>query len=130
MPGYAAAKGDIDPIGAVIAGSAGSLLGALAWYGVGFQLGAERLKRIVRRHGRWLTISESDVDRAQQWFDRYGDVAVCIGRLIPAVRSVISVPAGIARMGLRRFLLWSSIGTMAWTSLAHGSRLRARNALH
>ena len=118
--GYAAAKGDIDPIGAVIAGGAGSLLGALAWYGVGFHLGAERLKSIVGRHGRWLTVSESDVDRAQQWFDRYGDVAVCIGRLIPAVRSVISVPAGLARMGLRRFLLWSSIGTMVWTGLLTG----------
>ena len=118
--GYAAAKGDINPIGAVMAGGAGSLLGALAWYGVGFRLGAERLKGIAERHGRWLTVSESDVDRAQQWFDRYGDVAVCIGRLIPAVRSVISVPAGFARMGLRRFLLWSSIGTMVWTSLLTG----------
>ena len=115
--GYGAAKGDINPIGAVLAGSAGSLLGALAWYGVGYWLGPERLRRGAGRHGRWLTISESDVDRAQRWFDRYGDVAVCIGRLIPAVRSVISVPAGIARLGLRRFLFWSSVGTVAWTSL-------------
>ena len=118
--GYGAAKGDINPIGAVLAGSAGSLLGALAWYGVGYWLGPERLRRAAGRHGRWLTISESDVDRAQRWFDRYGDVAVCIGRLIPAVRSVISVPAGIARLGLRRFLFWSSVGTVAWTSLLAG----------
>ncbi|MDQ3189581.1 MAG: DedA family protein, partial [Pseudomonadota bacterium] len=66
---------------------------------------------------RWLTISESDVDRAQQWFTRYGGRAVCVGRLIPAVRSVISVPAGIARMQLPRFLLWSSLGTVVWTGL-------------
>jgi membrane protein DedA with SNARE-associated domain len=118
--GYAAAKGDIHPIGAVIAGSAGSLLGALAWYGVGYLLGGERFKRIARRHGRWLTISESDVDRAQQWFNRYGGLAVCGGRLIPAVRSVISVPAGIARMQLSRFLLWSSLGTVIWTGLLTG----------
>lgn len=118
--GYAAAKGDIDPVGAVVAGSAGSLLGALAWYGVGYWLGPERLKHAAKRYGRWLTISEFDVDRAQRWFDRYGDVAVCIGRLIPAVRSVISVPAGIARLGLRRFLFWSSVGTVAWTSLLTG----------
>ena len=118
--GYAAAKGDIDPIGAVLAGSAGSLLGALAWYVVGYGLGAERFKGIVKRHGRWLTLSESDVDRAQRWFDRYGGVAVCVGRLIPAVRSVISVPAGISQMELRRFLLWSSVGTVAWTSLLTG----------
>lgn len=115
--GYAAAQGDINVIGAVIAGSTGSLLGALGWYAVGRLLGSERSKRIARRHGRWLTISEADVDRAQQWFDRYGGVAVCIGRLIPAVRSVISVPAGIARMPLPRFLLWSSLGTVVWTAL-------------
>ncbi|MBA2412449.1 MAG: DedA family protein [Burkholderiaceae bacterium] len=115
--GYAAARGDIHPVGAVLAGSAGSLLGALAWYGVGYLLGGERSRRIARRHGRWLTISESDVDRAQQWFTRYGGRAVCVGRLIPAVRSVISVPAGIARMQLPRFLLWSSLGTVVWTGL-------------
>jgi len=115
--GYAAARGDIHPVGAVLAGSAGSLLGALAWYGVGYLLGGERSRRIARRHGRWLTISESDVDRAQQWFTRYGGRAVCVGRLIPAVRSVISVPAGIARMQLLRFLLWSSLGTVVWTGL-------------
>ncbi len=115
--GYAAAKGDINPIGAVISGSAGSLLGALAWYGVGYGLGTERLKRFANRYGRWLTISESDVDRAQRWFERYGGAAVCIGRLIPAVRSVISAPAGIAQMGLMRFLLWSTAGTVVWTTV-------------
>lgn len=115
--GYAAAKGDIDPVGAVVAGSAGSLLGAFAWYGVGYGLGAKRVKRVTKRYGRWLTISESDVDRAQRWFERYGGAAVCIGRLIPAVRSVISAPAGIAQMGLMRFLLWSTAGTVVWTSV-------------
>lgn len=118
--GYAAAQGDINPVGAVIAGSVGSLLGALFWYGVGYWLGAERLKRIAQRYGRWLTISEADVERAQQWFERYGGVAVCMGRLVPAVRSVISAPAGIAHMKLPRFVLWSSIGTVAWTSLLAG----------
>ena len=115
--GYAAAKGDINPIGAVVAGSAGSLLGAFAWYGVGYGLGTERLKRFANRYGRWLTMSESDVDRAQRWFERYGGAAVCIGRLVPAVRSVISAPAGIAQMGLIRFLLWSTAGTVVWTTV-------------
>ena len=115
--GYVVARGGIDPIGAVLAGSAGSLLGALAWYAIGYWLGAERVTALAKRHGRWLTISESDVDRAQRWFDRHGGAAVCIGRLIPAIRSVISAPAGIARMSATKFLLWSSIGTVAWTSL-------------
>lgn len=118
--GYAAAKGDINPIGAVVAGSVGSSLGAFAWYGVGYGLGAERLKRFARRYGRWLTISESDVERAQQWFNRYGGAAVCIGRLIPAVRSVISAPAGIAHMGRLRFLLWSTLGTIVWSGVLTG----------
>ena len=118
--GYAAAKGDINPVAAVLAGGAGSLLGAFAWYGVGHWLGAERLKQVAQRYGRWLTISEADVDRAQRWFARYGPFAVCIGRLIPAVRSVISVPAGIARLGIKRFLFWSAVGTIAWTSLLMG----------
>ncbi len=118
--GYAAAEGKINPIGAVLFGSLGSLLGASAWYAVGYWLGATRLKRFARRNGRWLTISEDDVEKAQKWFDRYGSAAVCIGRLIPAVRSLISAPAGIAHMNAAKFLLWSSIGTVAWTSLLLG----------
>lgn len=115
--GYVVAQGGIHPIGAVLSGSAGSLLGAFAWYGVGYWLGIERLKRFARKRGQWLTISESDVDKAQRWFERYGGAAVCIGRLIPAIRSVISAPAGIAHMNPFKFLLWSSIGTVAWTSV-------------
>lgn len=118
--GYVAAEGGINPIGAILAGSAGSLAGAFAWYAVGYWLGTERLKGFARRHGRWLTISDTDVEHAQKWFDRRGSVAVCIGRLIPAIRSVISAPAGVAHMNVAKFLLWSSIGTVAWTSLLLG----------
>ena len=118
--GYAAAEGGIHPVGAVLAGSLGSLSGAYAWYAVGYWLGAERLKRFAQRHGRWLTLSDTDVEKAQRWFDRFGSAAVCIGRLIPAIRSVISAPAGIAHMNTAKFLLWSSIGTVAWTSMLLG----------
>jgi membrane protein DedA with SNARE-associated domain len=115
--GYVAARGELHPVGVVIAGSAGSLLGALAWYAVGYWFGIDRLKRFAQRHGRWLTLSTDDVVQAERWFDRFGGVAVCVGRLIPAVRSIISVPAGVARMGLGRFLLWSTVGTTAWSGL-------------
>jgi membrane protein DedA with SNARE-associated domain len=115
--GYVAARGELHPVGVVVAGSAGSLLGALAWYAVGYWVGIDRLKRFARRHGRWLTLAPDDVVQAERWFNRFGSVAVCVGRLIPAVRSIISVPAGVARMGLGRFLLWSTVGTTAWSGL-------------
>jgi membrane protein DedA with SNARE-associated domain len=115
--GYVAARGELHPVGVVVAGSAGSLLGALAWYAVGYWVGIDRLKRFARRHGRWLTLAPDDVVQAERWFNRFGGVAVCVGRLIPAVRSISSVPAGVARMGLGRFLLWSTGGTTAWSGL-------------
>ena len=115
--GYVAARGELHPIGVVVAGSAGSLLGALAWYAVGYWFGLERLRRFVQRYGRWLTLCADEVDQAQRWFDRFGGVAVGVGRLVPAVRSIVSVPAGVARMGLGRFLLWSTLGTTAWSGL-------------
>ena len=115
--GYVAARGDLHPAGVVAAGSAGSLLGAVAWYAVGYWVGIDRLKRFARRHGRWITLSVEEVDQAQRWFARFGGIAVGVGRLIPAVRSIISVPAGVAQMRLDRFLLWSTIGTTAWSAL-------------
>lgn len=115
--GYVAARGDLHPAGVVAAGSAGSLLGAVAWYAVGYWVGIDRLKRFAARHGRWITLSAEEVDQAQRWFARFGGIAVGVGRLIPAVRSIISVPAGVAQMRLDRFLLWSTIGTTAWSAL-------------
>jgi membrane protein DedA with SNARE-associated domain len=117
MGGFAAARGSLSLPGVVVAGSIGSLAGALFWYGVGRWIGCERLRDFAGRHGAWLTISPAEVDRAQAWFRRHGWLAVLIGRLVPGVRTLISVPAGIAGMPLRPFLLFSAAGTVAWTSL-------------
>jgi membrane protein DedA with SNARE-associated domain len=117
MGGFAAARGSLSLPGVVVAGSIGSLAGALFWYGVGRWIGCERLRDFATRHGAWLTLSPAEVDRAQTWFRRHGWLAVLIGRLVPGVRTLISVPAGIAGMPLRPFLLFSSAGTVAWTSL-------------
>ena len=81
--GYVAARGELHPVGVVVAGSVGSLLGALAWYAVGYGFGIDRLKRFAQRHGRWLTLSADDVVQAERWFARFGGVAVCVERLIP-----------------------------------------------
>ncbi len=117
LAGYAAHRGELN-IGLVVAfGSLGSLAGALLWYCVGRWLGCERLKRIAARHGRWLTVSPQEIDQADAWFDRHGAKAVLIGRLVPAVRTLISVPAGLSGMSLRRFVIYTSIGTVIWTTL-------------
>lgn len=117
LAGFIAARGELNVVGVLLAGIVGSLAGAVLWYFIGRWLGAERLKRWAGHHGRWLTMSPEDVDRATERFRRHGVVAVLIGRLIPAVRTLISVPAGISRMPMPQFLLYSTIGTGLWTSL-------------
>ncbi len=100
LAGFAAARGDLSLPLVLAAGVAGSLAGALFWYWIGRKVGADRLKRWAGRHGRWLTLSPGDVDEADAWFDRHGVKAVLLGRLIPAVRTLVSVPAGLAAMPL------------------------------
>ena len=118
--GYVAARGDLDPWLVVAAGTAGSILGTLPWYIAGRAVGRDRLGRWVARHGRWLALSTGDFRRALDWFDRHGALAVTLGRLVPALRSVISAPAGIARMPVVPFLAWSVLGSAVWTALLTG----------
>lgn len=105
----------------VAAGSAGSLLGTLAWYYAGRALTLERVKRLAAAHGRWLTVAPEDVGRAERWYRRHGAKSVLLGRMIPAIRTLVSLPAGIFCMPLGRFLLLSGIGTVLWTGLLAGA---------
>jgi membrane protein DedA with SNARE-associated domain/uncharacterized membrane protein YkvA (DUF1232 family) len=116
LAGFAAAKGELNPVLVVLAGALGSVLGALPWYYAGLWLGEARVCAFAARHGRWLTLDEKEVGQAIRWFERHGRMAVLIGRLVPTVRTLSSRPAGIARMPLVPFLLYSSIGTLAWTT--------------
>jgi membrane protein DedA with SNARE-associated domain/uncharacterized membrane protein YkvA (DUF1232 family) len=115
LAGYVAAQGHLDPYLALLAGAFGSVLGALPWYYLGLWLGRERVCTLAARHGRWLTVDEKDVRRALDWFERHGALAVLLGRCVPTVRTLISVPAGIARMPMVSFLIYSIIGTLLWT---------------
>ncbi len=117
MAGFAAARGDLNVWGVIAAGILGTILGTLPWYIAGALLGIDRLKALALRFGRVLTITPEEVDQAVRWFDRYGYVAVFIGRLIPAIRTIISAPAGVARMPMLPFLVWTSIGTGLWVGL-------------
>jgi membrane protein DedA with SNARE-associated domain len=121
IAGYAAAEGKLQLAGVIAAGTVGSLLGAAFWYYIGRAVGHRRLCRFASRHGRWLTLSREDVDRAVEWFQRRGAAAVFVGRMIPALRTLISVPAGIARMSLGRFTVWTALGTAMWTGMLSGA---------
>lgn len=115
--GFAAAQGHMNPVGAIAAGTLGSLAGGTLWYLFGKWLGVDRVRTVADRHGRWITVSVADVDRADRWFDRHGGKAVLLGRLVPAVRTLVSLPAGIAGMRFGTFVLLSAIGTAAWTAM-------------
>jgi membrane protein DedA with SNARE-associated domain len=121
LAGFAAGRGELNFVLAVISGSIGSVAGATFWYFIGYWFGLERLRRIAARHGRWLTVSPKKVDKTQRFFLRHSRKAVFLGRLVPAVRTLISVPAGIAGMGLGKFLLYSSLGTVIWTTALAGA---------
>lgn len=116
LGGFAAARGTLSLPGVILAGIVGTLMGAAFWYLVGRWIGCERLRRFADRHGAWLTISPRDVDAAQEWFRRHGWLAVLVGRVIPGVRTLISVPAGIAGMPVATFAVFTAIGTSVWST--------------
>ena len=117
LAGFMVGQGKLTFVGTTLAGTAGSVLGALPLYYFGKTLGEERVKRLAQRYGRWLTVSRQDIERASRWFHKHGGVAVLLCRLIPGVRSLISVPAGIAGMNLVQFLVYTSLGTAIWTAM-------------
>lgn len=121
LAGFMARRGDFGFIGIVAAGTVGSLLGALPLYYIGRRVGEERLTRWADRHGTWLALSGEDIRDARRWFDRHGRKAVLVGRLVPGVRSLISVPAGMHQMGIVAFLLWTTLGSAAWTATLAGA---------
>jgi membrane protein DedA with SNARE-associated domain len=107
----------LDIIGVFFAGLLGSVLGALIWYYPGKFLGEKRLKAWADKYGKWLAISSKDIDKATRWFDQQGNKAVFIGRLVPGIRTLISVPAGITNMDLLPFLFYTTLGSAAWVGL-------------
>lgn len=121
LAGFTAARGDLSLAGVILAGSVGTVAGAMPWYYVGRHLGNERLKRWADRHGRWLTLKPSEIDRVDNWFDERCGRAIFFGHLIPTIRTLISVPAGVFGMGLSRFLLFTTLGGGLWTAILAGA---------
>lgn len=115
--GFAASLGKINLLMVIIAGTVGSVLGALPLYYLGSKFDEMRLLRLVNRYGKYLLISPQDIQNSQRWFDKYGKSVVFFGRMIPAIRSLISIPAGMARMPLLPFLILTAIGSFLWSAL-------------
>ncbi|MGB7404863.1 MAG: DedA family protein [Pacificimonas sp.] len=115
LAGYAAAQQDgLSLTGVILAGSIGSLVGMAFWYWVGLKFSEERLRAFVQDHGRWLTIKPKELDRIDRWFDGGGRWAVFLGRCVPTIRTLISVPAGLFAMPLPTFLALTFAGVAIW----------------
>ncbi|HEY9578646.1 MAG TPA: DedA family protein [Rhizorhapis sp.] len=116
MAGMAVANGDLNMAGVIGAGTAGTLAGALFWYGLARRLGLERLTRWARVHGRWIALAEDDIEKLNRWFAAHCQWAVPLGHVIPGIRTFVSIPAGIFKMPLLRFILLTLIGAGSWTA--------------
>ncbi|TCC09944.1 DedA family protein [Kribbella soli] len=114
LAGFASARGDFGLVAAIVFTTLGSVVGALALYGVGAVLGRDRTRALA---GKLPLVKLRDVDKAEDWFARHGAKAVLIGRLVPVVRSLISVPAGVERMPVALFLPLTAVGSLVWNSL-------------
>lgn len=117
LAGFTAAQGKLALFPAILAGSIGSLLGALLWYYIGKFVGEVRLKQWADQYGKWLTLSSADITKADNWFNKYGGLAVFLGRLVPGVRTLISLPAGVSEMPLLPFVLYSALGSTFWVAI-------------
>ena len=98
-------------------GLLGTILGSLPWYYLGRLVNEKRLSNFLDKKGKYLGISSSDLSKSKRWFDKYGVSLVFWGRLVPGIRTLISVPAGIELMPLRKFLLWTTFGSLIWVAL-------------
>ena len=116
LAGFLVGRGEFVFVGALVASTAGALVGALILYALGRWGG----RTLVLRYGRFLRVTDKDLDRADGWFDRYGNWIVLLARLIPGIRSIISIPAGTLKMPLLQFTVLTTIGSALWNTLLIG----------
>ena len=109
-----AAESDTTVIGMMIAATIGSVVGALILYFVSAAIGPDRLRAFVEKFGKWFGVKSSDLVRAEAWFDRRSVVAVLVGRCVPLIRSIVSIPAGFRRMKLSSFVVLTALGSAVW----------------
>ncbi len=120
MGGFLTGQGRLNFVGAVVAATVGSVVGALILYELGRRLGEDRVCRFASKHGKWLLVSEDDYHRAAAWFKRHGQKAILLGRCAPGVRSFVSIPAGVHRMPLTQFTIYTAIGSGVYNVILIG----------
>jgi membrane protein DedA with SNARE-associated domain len=104
-------------LGVTLVGAMGSVAGAFFFYGLGRWFDERRVRYLLQRFGKWFMLSEGDLDTALAWFARFGEYVIFFGRMVPIVRSLISVPAGLAKMNIPRFTFYTALGTALWSFL-------------
>jgi membrane protein DedA with SNARE-associated domain len=119
--GFVAQRGSESVIIMILAATVGSVVGALIMYWIAAFIGDERLHAFTRKFGKWVQIREVDLSRAEEWFDRHATSAVLLGRCVPLIRSVVSIPAGFRRMKLVPYLAYTFAGSLVWNILLIGA---------
>jgi membrane protein DedA with SNARE-associated domain len=114
--GFMTTESDMTRMGVIIAATAGSVIGAMILYSIGLLLDVSRLEKIIDRWGHLLRLTRKDIHRADAWFDKYGPWTVLFCRLVPLIRSLISIPAGMSNMNFPLFLLLTTIGSLIWNA--------------
>jgi len=112
--GFVAQQGNYSVVLMILAATVGSVIGALIMYWIAAIIGDERLHALTRRFGKWVQIREADLTRAEEWFDRHAMSAVLVGRCVPLIRSVVSIPAGFRRMKLIPYIAYTFLGSLVW----------------
>jgi membrane protein DedA with SNARE-associated domain len=114
LGGFYVQQGKLELVPVILAGLIGTVLGAWFWYGIGRLINEQRIEHWLERHGKWIGIAPADLARSRRWFNRHGSALVFWGRIIPGVRTLISVPAGIEMMPQLPFLAWTTAGSLIW----------------
>ena len=117
LAGFLIQQGKLQLVPTLLAGLIGTVLGAWFWYGIGRLINEQRLEHWLQRHGRWMGLRPEDLARSRRWFNRHGVAVVFWGRIIPGVRTLVSLPAGIELMPQPLFLAWTTAGSLLWILL-------------
>ncbi len=117
LGGYFVYQGSLNFYILVLFGTLGTLLGSIPWYLLGRSINEQKISRFLDKRGKFLGITSKDLAKSRVWFDKYGNLLVFWGRLIPGIRTLISVPAGIELMPIGTFFIWTSLGTVIWVTI-------------